>query len=953
MGIFQVHPHFGYLNSDVKLVNNGVDDLRVKDSVLGQEYDIPAKSSICIRLSAGEHRFVSKAEEGIVETVVVEDAIKLGGSKEKKTYIFEGTPWALMIMLDRTYFINRETKEQYVEYGVVPEEVVYLNSHYLLFQTEKDNSFFSLDSLSIERTFGDSVFVFNNDIYAVLSVNGGLFLCMWSNKTELHYDYIECDDFAIDEIEQYLYYHQLEHPYALYKKDLKVTNWLTYFIIQRDFRCFVGNHSVVLGSPQRLYIMDTRNNKATLLYNEVTPVTTINEKIIWENELNSSIEESNVKSGFTSSVTLKVYEQGNRWYYIFQIRSILKNVSIAEFFKYGLCLPCEKKRFLNSDVAPVVVRGLNFDCVYIPNEKGIWISTDSSGEYEGKIIESPNHYILISQSIIGTKRKRIYSPDKESFQIEYAESDDVEQVFEKSGLIHTRRKDISDVTKIEDRYFDINRNKLYWYSRFDVLFDGYYRLAEGEDACVYSINGDSRPFPFAKERIIAISEKCNYAFIRDDNGIFIYGYDPENKAWSITPLGKMEIDESFYSKAVFCSDGENIIYQKRGKEFFLRQIGSDVESEFELQSSVIRRNINGYIPYLDFDTHKRPVYVDPVSLTRIEYAAVGQFTFQSVDERITHISHNVVKYYSYEKERYVTAEEYQSYTEKFDYELMTPSNYPKKTGLHYENSKKNRVVYYNANKSWLDERLKSKARFFAGRCEDAFLDLDSACDGYIFRKEYYVREKVNGEIVDIQFPQALYFLNYVSYSYDNRFIIITGRFPMNSSLKGLAMIYDVKERKVVYISTSTMAVWLGVFSSDGSAAYYDSTPNTFLLTKSDNVFSQINVKGRSFLTFSPSGRYLALSCQGYIPYSSGKPHWGHQPSRDVYIIRRDSPFSDLAHYRDHGAEIEGVNVNSSVASATFSSDEKRLMTVSKDGVVVVRNLHLEDAKNPIDDGHPF
>ena len=133
MGIFQVHPHFGYLNSDVKLVNNGVDALRVKDSVLGQEYDIPAKSSICIRLSAGEHRFVSKAEEGIVETVVVEDAIKLGGSKQKNTYIFDETPWAVMVMLDRTYFFNRETNERYIEHGLVPEEVIFLNQNYLLF----------------------------------------------------------------------------------------------------------------------------------------------------------------------------------------------------------------------------------------------------------------------------------------------------------------------------------------------------------------------------------------------------------------------------------------------------------------------------------------------------------------------------------------------------------------------------------------------------------------------------------------------------------------------------------------------------------------------------------------------------------------------------------------------------------------------------------------------------
>ena len=45
--------------------------------------------------------------------------------------------------------------------------------------------------------------------------------------------------------------------------------------------------------------------------------------------------------------------------------------------------------------------------------------------------------------------------------------------------------------------------------------------------------------------------------------------------------------------------------------------------------------------------------------------------------------------------------------------------------------------------------------------------------------------------------------------------------------------------------------------------------------------------------------------------------------------------------------------NQSVASATFSSDDKKLMTVSRDGVVVVRNLHLEDDSERMDSDIPF
>jgi hypothetical protein len=315
----------------------------------------------------------------------------------------------------------------------------------------------------------------------------------------------------------------------------------------------------------------------------------------------------------------------------------------------------------------------------------------------------------------------------------------------------------------------------------------------------------------------------------------------------------------------------------------------------------------------------------------------------------------VIKYYSYEKKQFVSTEEYKSYVAKYDYKM------DKRAGPLYKEAKRNRTQYYYANKGWLDERLKPKSLLFFGDSDtyalNAFLDEVSVCDSYVFRKGYYVREKVDGKNLDILLPQALNFLNYVSYSYDNRYIIIAGRFPLDSFNKGLAMVYDLKESKIVYQSTSTKAVWLGVFSKKGMVAYYDSTPSSFVSDVVDNRESYIEIKGRSFLAFSPSGKYIALSRQGYIPYISGHPHRGHQPSRDVYVAQSNDPNNELAHYCDHGDQIEGTGgwdrTNSSVASATFSKDDKKLMTVSKDGVVVVRNLHFEDMKETSEEENPF
>lgn len=962
MAVFQVHPHFGYLNSDVRLINGSDSILIVKDSVEGKEYEIPALSNISVRLKAGEHIFTIAGEDSAAETIVVEDAIKLGGSREKKTYIFEGTPWALMVMLDRTYFYNRETKEQYLEHGLAPKNIQFLTSNYLLFVSDKDNSIFSLDNLSVEKTIGGSSFLYSNEHYAIFSSQDGLILYSMDDGVETRLTSLGCNDFAIDDTKQILFYH-LEDKREVQIKHLGDPNAKEILYKLSDpFRCFIGKHSVIFGnSPQSLSVIDLHSKEATKLYDDIVPVTTINSKVVWGNTSSTSMEDKDVKNAFTSYAELTIYERPERWFYVVKTNHVLKNRGlVSNKVKYTLHSTNEEGSYLQSDQPMTITEGKSFDCVKNNCDKGFLIFNKKHQEFEGEPIVSPSGYILIATKDKNSS-KILVDPLSPSFKHPNT-GYDTETLFRKTGLIKVVSISQVGEKKTEIQFHDIENKRVFANSIYEDLDkDGFYRLSGGVGDYIHSQDGYVHAMPCTKDRLIAISEQCNYAIVRSEEGVVLYGYDPVKKEWSGTPFGNMEIDESFYSKAVFCSDGENIIYQKKGKEYFLRQIGSDEESEFELQGSVIRRNINGYIPYLDFDTHRKPVYVDPVSLTRIEDAAAGQFTYQSVDGKITHVAHNVVKYYSYEKKQYVSTEEYKRYVAEYDYEMESPLYIPKKTGPRYEEARKNRSLYYNANKSWLDEKLKPKSRFFFGVSDsfalNAFLEDGSACDSYIFRKEYYIRESANGEVIDIQLPQALYFLNYVSYSYDNRYIIVAGRFPMSSFQKGLAMVYDVRERKIVYMSTSTMAVWLGVFSKRGMVAYYDSTPSSFVSDNVANKESYNEIKGRSFLTFSPSGKYIALSRQGYIPYISGHPHWGHQPSRDVYVVRSEDPNNELAHYCDHGDQIEGTGgwdrTNSSVASATFSKDDKKLMTVSKDGVVVVRNLHFEDVKESSEEEYPF
>lgn len=101
---------------------------------------------------------------------------------------------------------------------------------------------------------------------------------------------------------------------------------------------------------------------------------------------------------------------------------------------------------------------------------------------------------------------------------------------------------------------------------------------------------------------------------------------------------------------------------------------------------------------------------------------------------------------------------------------------------------------------------------------------------------------------------------------------------------------------------------------------------------------------------------MALSEQGYVSkydqFGNERSQWGHRPSSLVEIRQSVNPkrilmrFNDLSEYNNsndrHESGIEDTYKRHSVASVSFSNDNKKLMMVGKDGVVIIRNLHLEE-----------
>jgi Tol biopolymer transport system component len=103
--------------------------------------------------------------------------------------------------------------------------------------------------------------------------------------------------------------------------------------------------------------------------------------------------------------------------------------------------------------------------------------------------------------------------------------------------------------------------------------------------------------------------------------------------------------------------------------------------------------------------------------------------------------------------------------------------------------------------------------------------------------------------------------------------------------------------------------------------------------------------GYNFLTFSPDGKYIALSNQGYIAKydknGNERSEWGHEPSTTVSISLSAEPDKIECVYNDLSEiGIYGSLSSKTVASVSFANNNSRLMMVGNDETVVIRNLHL-------------
>ena len=928
--MIQVHPKRAFLNSDVVIYNTGDKLVLIKDSASNESFTLGPGEHTSARFQAGKH-VLSTEDNEEAACFVVEDALKFGGSERKASYIFDDNPWVIIVMKDRTYFFNQETGDQFVEHDMSPEKIEEINEAYLLFKSEEDISFFSLKTMAIEKSVSSVLDVHNDGTYCIVETTSELVVYDLSPDKEFgNHLSVQCDAFTISDTPQrsFIRFFRKSEPSYINTLVLKTDTEdgtlgsLSKAPFPGDFICFSGNRSILywtgvgnLSVPTQICVYDLVNKSSQEVYSSPDPVSVVNGITIWENKEYNDLLNKDKHTGEATRIKLSVIEREGQVSSIQECNHLSVVLEKAkQTIQYTLTSKTQDFTY-SSEKELLFSRHGDYD--YVKDGDKVFFLSPTFKEKKGEVSFSNYGEPVFRYKDEGGVHYETLNG--EPFLVKETQLINDRFRWVRTGLFPVDKK--HHWIKDDELYSGFSSKEIFGFSILSGSNSTDPQLLFAPDGTVWSV-------PLSIDDAIAISDS-GMAIFYSKGGYYSIVRKREHEC-DIQENIILSIYDTLHVKdAVFCSDGESFVYQK-DKQLVLHDLVSGEEAVFDTESG-IRQNINGYRPYCIKDSFSRPVIVDPVSLKTIDNEFLSQYQFASSDGSAFYVG-RITKHFMKNSNEEVSDKEYKALCNLYNFETNI-------FGLI--NKEENKEEKFERRRTFLEARNIAITPFTCGFSTPNFVR------SYIIDDFEYVVINRNGSHHEVRLSSApLYFLNYVSFSKGGDKVAVAGKYKDGT---GICVVYDLDKEEELHRSLNsntggpgkTLAVWLGLFDKSGNVAYYDSTPNTFLVRPGKKA---ITIPNRSLLTFSPSGKYMALSRQGYIPYGEMEPDgfWGHVPCCDVYIVKTDDPNHTLCQYVDHGSQIMGVaTYHDTVASASFSADEKRILTVSKDGVVVVRNLHLK------------
>lgn len=951
-----IHPYKGYLNTEFHLYAKGTEDVTYEVFPTNGETTAPITNGVVtpnmpcsIKLSE-PGTFRINFSDGTSSDVIVEDGYKFGGSKPKSAFIFDYCPWAFVVMHDRTYFFNRDTEDSYVE-AISPDIIEELSNDYVIFRNN-NHSERTIYSLQEQKPILNvSNIVYTNDEIVMWKEGAELVLFSFTKREIV--SRISCIQYLINKESRRLIfaYDQKIMQINLYGDfDLEeLYHWKSKFL------ALINNSiSVTCSYSDSLTHMQIINYISKEVIKEIELVGAIasvnNHEHIDVSSRKNTIKNFELDKTEFPEVSLDAtyndimfYPCDWDIYYVVKATTISKS---SRHFKseesitlHSINTDLEQK--LNKYNNSVIISDRRF-VLYNECESFVRSSFYSAAGY----VEGGKIYVH-NGIIVRLKDKSRFTLSRNGYWDNEVECDCDFSEFEKYGIIFDKKK-----KEYRSFRYDIKGKERIKYSYPDehIILGGAIIYAGGK---VFFKKAEVNTF---SKTPLGISPSRQLGITIRDNKVFIVSFEGREETFHEILNGNFDLSD--YKQVLLSDDSSQILYRTASKTEIKNILTGEI---FTFDNLSYVEQCNGIRPSFKSSSSLQPRIINPVTGQVLDCELMKNFMFISPDEQ----------YYAgttkdmYEEQYFLETNEIIG-DKEFDHLLkrFTYPNKDKKGTQEWNDVTLRRILFVEKHFQYIDKKFPelTHGQKDVEKWDDILIDRDNNYDALSFlRRVIGVRgiaiiRKMSdsSEVARIDLGLPLTYINYVSFSYDSKYVSLAG---YRDYSHGLFLIYDIVNHRMICREDTNRAVWTTAFSCNGAVAAYTSNPFTIYFdgetcNSTEYIFNDHIIRTRNFLTFSPKGDFIALSNQGYTSkydeFGEPRDEWGHEPSTFVEIRSlsdTDNPlisFNDLSEFGIAGCSDKHGNCPKSVASVAFSNDNKRLMMVGKDGVVIIRNLHLDD-----------
>jgi hypothetical protein len=453
-------------------------------------------------------------------------------------------------------------------------------------------------------------------------------------------------------------------------------------------------------------------------------------------------------------------------------------------------------------------------------------------------------------------------------------------------------------------------------------------------------------------KIESHSTELNKIFSHRINTFYISKFNSQSGKYGLL---EVTIDDKKYSESYLSPDGQFLVLKDEGKKYAFYDIEKNEVINFISGNFLAFNNEGNFI--ISEDSTRAIKIIDPKTFLDITPPNYHYYKFMSPDGKLyAQVSYNE-RYFHKINGKELLIDEVNKIREDLDIpnSVLLSENEKAQANLIVE---RNKLLTFNTYK---EEFQKLGVN-----------DYNKINSRHLIQLDKYIVIGIAGTDIKkyISIPTDTHFYNYAAYSYDNKYLGVVGKPVFGSINNSLIMIFSIsfdESNQKLEILNNTIsrlprkAAWVCGFSKTGYFSTYDSIPDTFIIKMDDDFFSEVTddlelknniynsnnnlyytykkwrvIKDKNFLCFSPTGNFLALSEQGYEPLTLGG--YGHQESSAIHIAVTESG-EIINSYTGHGDKIK-EDIRKKINFVAFSEDERRIMSLSNDGVVIIRDIKI-------------